>query len=285
MFRIGEYIIYPAFILLLLIVIFIATVFFVVFIKYQKKSSLRKKYQITPWQKAELPCTFDYVKNEIDNEEARQYYAANESIIEEFKNYIVLNKFWDYNQILEISPNAPYVISKIIFYDIESSLKDCDDGEERALLLSIAFDMINGGPIYENKECIWMEEDIEEVPDSGVSPTERKLKTLYNTALSKIVEQMGEEDNYINEALDVPYYIKKYSKEDIFAAIGDLLEKSGVNHIDVTTRAALIDAILFVVNSYFLIDDDYVDDITVCYIRCLSCVLTNKMYDIILNSI
>lgn len=283
--QIGEYIIYPAAILLLIIILIIITAFFIGAMAAKEKKKLKQAYQITKWQKEELPSTLDYVSNEIDDPEARKYYSNNAAIADDFCHYLSRNKVWDYNMVRDISDNAPFVLSKILFYDAESSLTEYEDGEERALLLLNSIDLINGGPLYEGKKCIWMMEDIEEYPDANTPAVQNKVKSIFQQALINILDQVDEETGEINENLDVPSYIKSYTRDDLYLAAGDLANNPGFMDILPETRTAIIHGLVFSLNNYFQFEDEDVAELQICYIRSLMCVLSMKMYDEIILSL
>lgn len=272
-------------ILLLIIIAILITVFFAAAIVTQKKSKKKKAYQISKWQKQELPSTLDYISGEIENPEARQYYADNVDVADGFRTYLSYDKVWDYNRIKDIAENAPFVLSKFLFYDAESSLTEFEDGEERALLLLNSIDLINGGPIFDGKECIWMMDDIEEYPDSNTPAIQNRVKTVFQQALINISDQIDETTGEVNEDFDVPDYIKGYTQEDLYLAAGDLAANPGFSEILPETKRAIIHGILFTLNNYFQFESEDVDEIQVCYMRCLMCILTMKMYDEVVYSL
>ena len=271
--------------LLLIIIIFLVTVAFVAAMTTKARSKKKRAYQISGWQKQELPSTLDYIADEIDNPDARSYYANNTDIADGFRNYLSYDKVWDYSAIKDIAENAPFVLSKFLFYDAESSLTEYEDGEERALLLLNSIDLINGGPIFEGKECIWMMEDIEEYPDANTPAVQNRVKTVFQQALINIADQIDEDTKEVNEDFDVPSYIKGYTQEELYLAAGDLAANPGFDEILPETKKAIIHGLLFTINNYFQFESEDVDEIQICYMRCLMCLLSMRMYDEIVYSL
>lgn len=281
--RVGDYLIDGGLLLIILIVFIVVTILFISSMSRAKKKTVKNTYRITKWQKQEIPQTIEFVEEEIPGME--KYIEENSNIVEGFGTYLKKNNVWDYDHLVAIAENTPFVMTNILFQDAEFSLTECADGGERALLLLYAIDMINGGPVMEGRKMIWIPSYIEEFPDQGITPDEARLKSVLQSAIMRLADEMDKETGMIDPAYDLPYYVKSYVLEDAQYALGDLAEKSGVFHIEERSRKLIIHSLLMCLKTSLIVDTGCLSPMDVLYLRALICMLDKQLYDAVSYSV
>ena len=286
--QIGDYLIYPALILLLIFIIVIITLFFIGFMAVSKssaKKSQRNIYTITSWQRDNLEDSLDYANDcrEMDSD-VDQTYSDYEEFIPEFIQYIKTHKYWNIDELKAINPSLPIKISYLLMQDVIAScfneeLEDVD----RAILLLHTIDMINGGAEMDGKKYLWMDNEIEETMGTGMTPEESRMKTIFFWALDGIAEYFDEDGNITDDS--APNYIEKYTENDYDKAYGNLASKIKITDIDADTKGMIAAGLIDSLSDYMLCNQGEIDRITLCSIRSLACLLDGNDYSEILNSL
>lgn len=266
----------------------IATIIFLILMRTPKEKSNKNKtlYKITQWQKHNLPLSLKYVSEEIDNEEVRQYSEEHKGTKEKFTVFLNRQSSWDKN-VLEnkVGKDADYILSRLLFYDIESCLTEYVDETEKALLLCHSVDMINGGPESYRKRIKWMYEGMAAEGDQGVSLEENQVKMMYENALEIMYAQFDENSDEINPFYNIPFYVKELLKTAIEDAMTDLLSEPGIFGINKETKDVISRGLLFMLRESFKNDLESLDTTQIACFRCIAVLLDNRLYDVILHSI
>lgn len=286
--QIGDYLIYPALILLLIFIIVIVTLFFIGFMAVSKSSAKKSKrniYTITSWQRNNLEDSLDYANDcrELDSD-VDQTYSDYEEFIPEFIQYIKSHKYWNIDELKAINSSLPIKISYLLMQDVIAScfneeLEDVD----RAILLLHTIDMINGGAEMDGKKYLWMDNEIEETMGTGMTPEESRMKTIFFWALDGIAEYFDEDGNITDDS--APSYIEKYTENDYEKAYGNLASKIKITDIDADTKEMIAAGLIDSLSDYMLCNQGEIDRITLCSIRSLACLLDGNDYSEILNSL
>ena len=266
--RFGGYILSITWFQAIITAAIIATILFMMVMGASngKKKKNKTIYKITQWQKNNLPISLKYVSEEIDNEPARQYCSEHNGTIEKFLQYISRSNSWDIKNLEhKVGENADYILSRILFYDIESCLTEYVDETEKALLLSHSVDMINGGPESHKKEIKWMYKGMAAEADQGVTTEENQVKMVYENALEMMYGQFDEGSDEINPFYNVPFYVKELDKLSIEEAMTDLLSNPGIFSINRETKDIIIRGLLFMLRESFKGESESLDTTKIIY--------------------
>lgn len=295
-FQIGEYLIYPALIILVLLIIVVITILFVAFMAVNKsstKKNIRHIYHITKWQKQELANSIDYAYEIKDTDsELKSVCLETDEYIDDFIDYVNNNKYWNIDDLFQINESLPINISYLLLQDVKAScfdpaLYDID----RAVLLLHSIDLINGGADMDGKKYLWMDESIEEAIGDSKSSNENRMRTIFFMALDNVAEYFREEEGEDGEKVfgdisaDAPYYVRDFTYSDYESAYDDLASKTKIKDLTEDTKkmitAGLIDALI----EYTYCNTTSIDKLTLCTLRSLACLLDNNDYDVILKSL
>lgn len=291
--RVGDYILYPAFFILIGIIIIACVVLIVLLNVLKERKQINivdKNFEITKWQRKYL-CQF-----------CRQYISDNElndnikEDVKKFEKYINESKYWNVDELLEIDENLVRNITTILFkFAMESyELRHYDD----AVLIINAIDFINGGmdnPDYFDGDYPWIGEDIPEMRNhQDMTDEEARTIYLYESALEELYSFVDDDLDKIPEAADVLDFCKRISKQDMENASGDICSAIDILELNEKTRdivaKALFNNISILIADIFFNDDanenvKYIDEYRRYQLRALASVIDKQLYSDVVTSI
>lgn len=296
--RIGNYIIYPAF-FILIFAIFISIMIIMLaihFIKERKEEHANDdSFKITEWQrKYVIRLCRDYMR---DNEVSDEY----EESINKLEKFILESTYWNLDELLEIDKNLVKNASLVLFFAAQDSylLQQEDD----AVLLLHTIDMMNGGPDnpdYFGGDYPWIGDEVQEMKNHK-DMTDEEARTLYMwfSAVGDIASFVDEDLGKIPEASSAPQYCKRISQEEMETCAQDLLEIVDIRALKPENRDIVCKAmfcnILIMLNGIFMNrkEEDnnteeeilYIDEFRRYSIRSLTAAIDNQLYSDVIASI
>jgi len=295
--RVGDYIIYPAFfVLLFALLILIAVVVFVVNLLRERKEehSADDNYKITEWQRKHVVrlCR-DYIKDNNMSE-----YEDN---INRLERYILDSTYWNLDEMLDIDDNIIKESTIVMFLAAQDSylLKQYDD----AVLLLNTIDIMNGGPDnpeYMGGEYPWIGEDIPEMRNHQ-DMTEEEVRTLhlYFSSIADLLSFVDKDLGKIPEDSPAPDYCKRITQKDMEECAGDLISIVDIRAIKPENREVLCKALFLNVSITLsgifmgeekVLDEEgkeirYVDEYRRYSIRALASAIDGQLYSDVIDSI
>lgn len=292
MIRIGNYIFYPAFFILIgVIFVGLLVVIALVNILNNKKqeNNINEHYEITTWQRKHL-CRLmtEYIE---DNDLKNAFLDT----ISELRKYINDNKYWNLDELLEIDDNIVKYTTLLLFEIAKQEY--VDNHNDNAVLILNAIDFINGGmdnPDYYDGPYPWIGEDIPEMRNhQDMTDEEARTVYIYESAVEDLYSYVDDDLDKIPEKSDVLDFCKRLSKQDIQNASGDLCSIIDILEINTKTRdvvaKALFNSISTLLGSVFDDEDSdnvkYMDEYRRYQIRALAAVIDNQLYSDVVDSI
>ena len=292
MIRIGNYIFYPAF-FILIGVIFIGVLVTIALINIlnnkKQENNINEQYEITTWQRKHLcRLMMEYVEdNDLKN--------AFLDIISELRKYINDNKYWNLDELLEIDDNIVKYTTLLLFEIAKQEY--IDNHNDNAVLILNTIDFINGGmdnPDYYDGPYPWIGEDIPEMRNhQDMTDEEARTVYIYESAVEDLYSYVDDDLDKIPEKSDVLDFCKRLSKQDMQNASGDLCSIIDILEINTKTRdvvaKALFNSISTLLGSVFDDEDSdnvkYIDEYRRYQIRALAAVIDNQLYSDVVASI
>lgn len=292
MIRIGNYIFYPAF-FILIGAMFVALLIVIALVNIlnnkKQENNINEHYEITTWQRKHL-CRLmtEYIE---DNDLKNAFLDT----ISKLRKYINDNKYWNLDELLEIDDNIVKYTTLLLFEIAKQEY--LDNHNDNAVLILNAIDFINGGmdnPDYYDGPYPWIGEDIPEMRNhQDMTDEEARTVYIYESAVEDLYSYVDDDLDKIPEKSDVLDFCKRLSKQDIQNASGDLCSIIDILEINTRTRdvvaKALFNSISTLLGSVFDDEDSdnvkYMDEYRRYQIRALAAVIDNQLYSDVVDSI
>lgn len=292
--RVGNYIFYPAFFILLFVifVLFFVGLFLFKLVKEKKAEKAENdKYRITQWQRKHVVrlCK-DYLR---DNSENEDYMDA----LERLERYISDSTYWNMDEMIDIEKNMVRNITLILFFTAQESYLVGD--EDDAVMLLHTLDMVNGGPDnpdYEGGEYPWIGDDVDEMRNhQDMTEEETRTLHLWFSSVSTLASFVDPDLGKIAENSPAPSYCKRISQEEMEACMEDLVTIVDIRGLQPSNRDVVCKAVFFntliMLNGIFNSKDEgmeeilYVDEGRRYLIRSLTAAIDNQLYSDVVESI
>lgn len=292
--RVGDYILYPAFfVLLFLILIIMAGIIFAINMMKERREehSTDDNYRITKWQRQHaVRLCKDYIN---DNGLGDEYG----SVFDRLERYVLDSTYWNLDEMLDIDKDMVKKISIVMFLAAQESyiLGNNDD----AVLLLNTLDMINGGPDnpdYTGGDYPWIGEDVPEMRNhQDMSEEEARTLHLFFSAVGDLISFVDEDLGKIPEASSAPDFCKRITQQEMEACAEDLVSIVDIRAIksesrDIVCKAMFLD-VSIMIGGIFMSDNEdskdirYIDEYRRYSIRALAAAIDNQTYSEVIDSI
>ena len=292
MIKIGNYIIYPAFFILIGVIFLLILVFVAmknILENKKQENSINRYYEITRWQKTSL---IKYLNEYIEKNNLNEYFI---DLVKMFSQYAKSNKYWNLDELLDLKENLLVYITLMIF---EISKDKYSEGNiDVAILCLHTIDFINGGmdnPDYYKGDYPWFGDDVPEQRNSD-EMSEEEVKTLhvYTSAVSNLYALVDEDLEKIPENVPVLDFCKKLSTADFIDAAEDLYSIIDIQDLKEETRdvvaKSLFNDISILINSVFDKDEEnfvqYLDEYRRYQVRALASAIDGQLYSDVIATI
>lgn len=233
---------------------------------------------ITEWQKNNIPSIL----------RGRLGQSIDEDNILRLCNYIEQNKYWNDEEMLEISEDVVIDATFLLFNEIGELLEDLNlVNRNRAILILVTIDFMNGAlDLSEGKISEWMDEALPGSDPTGYSSPEKAMQ-LFTSTIDRAGSQYVDMDlNRIPLTAHAFSPLRNMEVDVLGDAIDDVSDAEKLSNCSEKTRDViaycLYDQILELLHQY---DGDTVNNYYSSYIRALAVDLNNEDYPNIIDSL
>ena len=288
--RLGnyDYIIYPAFFILLFAIFILFLVLLVIknVLKEKKQeNNVNKNYEITNWQKK-------YLGSLIENYlESKNYMDKYGYVLDLFNDYVSENKYWNVDELIELDNKFVQIITLLLFEISKGEY--LNNHYDNSVLILHSMDFINGGmdnPDYFGGNYPWIGDDIPEMKNhADMTDEETRTIYMYYSAVESIFCLVDEDLEKIPENANVLDFCKRFSMHQIDSALIDISSVIDIKSLKKETRdiiaKSLFNNISFLLGEIFGDKNEesysqYVDEYRRYSIRALASAIDNQLYSL-----